>query len=162
MLCRVSASAVPGRNGSTKSNSTATACIRPSIAARCGYSPAPDSTGRINIRRSPRRCRHLGAAMSRRHRTNSGEEVRFAQASPLEGAGFELSVPREGKLRSRDCRVDRDGIFSRKGAGSVRSAVRFEPFPPPPRSVLGTHSRAVGCRITRPCVVVSCSRTIRL
>jgi hypothetical protein len=78
------ASAVPGRNGSTKSNSTATACIRPSIAARCGYSPAPDSIGRINIRRSPRRCRHLGAAMSRRHRTNSGEEVRFAQDSPLE------------------------------------------------------------------------------
>jgi len=88
--------------------------------------------------------------------------VRFASDLPLEGAGFDLSVPREGKLRSRDCRVDRDGIFSRKGAGSVRSAGRFEPFPPPPRSVLGTHSRAVGCRITRPSVVVSCSRTIRL
>jgi len=86
----------------------------------------------------------------------------FVDDPPLEGAGFELSVPREGKLRSRDCRVDRDGIFSRKGAGSVRSAGRFEPFPPPPRSVLGTHSRAVGCRITRPSVVVSCSRTIRL
>src|ERR1700730_2132911 len=84
------------------------------------------------------------------------EEVRFAMDSPLEGAGFELSVPREGKLRSRDCRVDRDGIFSRKGAGSGRSAGRFEPFPLPPRSVLGTHSRAVGCRTTRPSVVVSC------
>ncbi len=42
-----------GRTGSTKSSSTATACMRASTAARCDCSPAPGSTGRTNIRRSP-------------------------------------------------------------------------------------------------------------
>ena len=57
------------------------------------------------------------------------DAVASLRDSLLEGAGFELSVPREGKLRLRDCRVDRDGIFSRKGGrlSAKRRKVRALP-----------------------------------